>query len=589
MEGSNKDSGHKHRLKGLFSKEKKVTTDQEELANFLHGDDKFIHTFPAPSLGNPERSPASPPKLSRLDTSNARRWPTAAEIQNLKESRGRSVSLKPRRKGLVVRFTDEKPEIIGEGGDEAESPTIHVRNRANSHPPDKGTGTKRSDTEVLNLGQVERRFESIPAGPVNSSQTQNAPDVESLGIEYSKTGSQEAASFNAKVKADMRAGEGKALVQAASSATKEIDHQLSQAESPGASFNLASQLDELQINTMKNVNVSAVPAQLVPGRPSTAEQKPGAAGEGSNPTSRSSTLLDSPVPISRASTSKTVVNSPMAISRSSAFTIHEAAIAIGDEALRAFSERVAHLFTLFRLSAESVGPLSKYNIGEFTRAALWWFLQGRLNLECLRNIPLSPEGQHSSISVRQQAYTDLAKCLWIIDTITPNYPELQGTPNPSLTEILETRQGIMSSLRKLTMSMQKNNFLPPEEAPLSQVLDYSIWVREDGEASLLAGQKNMSPEGPSSSMPLGDSSQMFHYHRMFVKGALIEKSEMQQYRCPLLLSLVRHRKSKELSMLVTNQSGTLKTYIQSENRHGPTWQDVKWHAKSCMIEIKYVP
>jgi hypothetical protein len=273
--------------------------------------------------------------------------------------------------------------------------------------------------------------------------------------------------------------------------------------------------------------------------------------------------------------------------------MQEAASAVGDDALQDFSQRVAHLFTLFRLSTESVRPLPQCSLDLLVRAAMWWFLKGRMNLEAtIRDRPNGTQAQQLSFSLRQQAYADLAKSLWIIETITSNFPESQLRPgsvdsNPQLVDVLECLAGTLSSLRKLTMSMKRNNFLPPrsDDAPLPQGLDSSIWVQDDGNRSLVASQRQTSVLTLSEAYPLGDTKHVFHYARMFVEAVLIEEAASQQYRCPVLISIVRGQMEHSLTAIAASQDGSINLSIQSDKTRGPTWGDVKWQSKRNTVEI----
>jgi hypothetical protein len=597
MEG--KEGKHKHRLKGLFSREKKVATNEDhedDVDDFLRGSSDKLN-FPAPTP-----TPSSPPRLSKLDTSTARRWPSATEIHNSKVVRGRSASPKRNRKGLVVRFTDERPEIIGEGGEEAELPTAEValRIRANTHPSRGQRSTDYAGPHSYNtlLGDGLGGADHFRPGPLKRTQT----GYES--ISESKSGLPEAGdaesapahhvnSFAARVKAEMQSGEGKALVEAAHT----TDQQSSLGEVSGG--DMKSQLDEVQRNTLNNVHIPPppkFPPQLVPGRPSTptSTQQQGFGTENgpvsNSRSSTSNTLVESPIPLSRLSTTNSMVESPERLSRSSTLTLHGATLALSDDSLQEFSKRVAHLFTLFRLSAESILPLSKCSLQQIMRAASWWFLHGRLNLEAtVRERTSSPQAEKANFATRQQAYANLAKSMWLIETAVPQYHEQsssQTTSNSSTNELREIKEAIMSSLRKLAMSMKRNNFLPPEEAPLPQGLDSSIWIQEDGNESLLASQKQTVSMSISYSMPIGDSTQCFQYARLFANGTLIENGEQHQYRCAVLVSLVRSRSEKTLSLIVSNQSGMLNIMIQADKSRGPTWEDIEWHTQTSVIAVR---
>lgn len=574
---------------GRLRKDKK-SQDQEDVDvnEFLHGPSDKLHMMPV------KNEPTHPRPLTRIDTSSARRWPSAAELQSANITRGRSSSPK-RKKGLFVRFTQEQPEIIGEGGDEAISPVseIGMRKRANSHPPTHQPNREHNLIVRRPMNSSRPSQESFrsqneeepPLRPLQHIHTgfEPAPETRSGQVQGSVSSSDERKedgprrdlgqmlggdrrSF-AEIKADFQSGEGLALVTAASNTTL-IDKHLSNAIDVEID-EISPQMDELHFNTMKNVHIPShpdIPVQQTHGNP--------AANEGQQVTEQ---LTESLAGLSRAST----------------LTLQAAAAAVGDDALQDFSSRVVHLFTLFRLSTESVKPLPKCTLEELVRAALWWFLKGRLYLEAaVRDRPSSPHAQQTNFFVRQQAYADLAKSLWLSETITSQYPEAQlrsgSTDSGSrLADVLDVRQGIISSLRKLTMSMKRNNFLPPssDDVPLTQGLDPTIWAQDDGNRSLIASQRPMSAIPLSDTFPLGDTTRSFLFNRMFLEAVLLEEAASQHYRCPVMVSIVRGQLDKEVSAIIANQDGSLNLMIQSDRTQGPIWEDVRWQSKHNTFEI----
>jgi hypothetical protein len=588
--GKEPEKGLRGRFMGKLRKEKKAQAQEDvDVDEFLHGTSDKLHMMPVTN------EPPYQPPLTRIVTSSARPWPSAAEVQGSRRIRGRSASPKRSRKGLVVRFTQEQPEVIGEGGDEATSPVseIGMRKRAHSHPPtlqpyrDQNMVVPRRPvnsprhsqelperpkiTEEPRPGPIQRTrtgFESIPeigGVPVQDNVQETTEDESKRNLGQRSVSDRR--SF-AEIKADMQSGEGLALVNAASR-TSIIDQHLPDAPNAAAD-EMAPQLDELHLNTMKNVNIPSfpgIPVQSTQGRPLT-------------PNDRQVT--------------EHLTESPVALSRAPTLTLQEAAIAVGDDALQDFTSRVVHLFTLFRLSTESVKPLPKCTLEELVRAALWWFLKGRLYLEAaVRDRPSSPQAQQNNFFVRQQAYADLAKSLWIVETVTSQYPETQLRPgsvdsNTPQADILDVRQGIIASLRKLTMSMKRNNFLPPnvDDVPLTQGLDASIWVQDDGNRSLVASQRPTTAISLSETFPMGDTTRTFHFSRMFVEAVLLEEAASQHYRCPVLVSIVRNQKEKEVTVIVASQDGSLNFAIQADKARGPTWEDVRWQSKHSTVEIK---
>ena len=607
MEGKEKENKHKNRLKSLFNKEKKTTTE-DEVNDFLYGASDKLN-FPAPS----PTSVSPSPRLTRIDTTSARRWPTAAEVQTGRVLRGRSASPKRSRKGLVVRFANARPEIIGFGGDLEESPvtTISLRNRAQTHPstsrerhsaenrdtriPETGNGPAKEnagDSDAFRPPQIRR----AQTGYESMAETRGTSDIKPTDSGRFGAEAHNETSFAARVKAERSAGEGHALVKAVSNTP--MDELFIRAESPGPFTNdLNAQFDELQLNTMRNLHIPPSPGVRTQSIPRQTPEKKGSQTSvsdtaitkaHSNRRSSSSTaVVDNSNAVSRSITSTPKFESPIILSRSPTYNPRGAGIAIGDDATQEFASRTAHLFILFRLSTESVKPLSKCAPEEIVRVAAWWFLRGRLNLEAtVRDRPFSP-GTQTFFFARQQAYADLAKALWILEAVPtqpPESPEQRSVHDPKMLDIQDARQAIMSCLRKLTMSMKRNNFLPPEEAPLPQGLDSAIFTLEHGAKSILSTQKQNLSVRISDALPLGDSSLNFVYGRMFAEAVLFE-GEAHQYRCPVLVSFLRSQKEKTLTAIITNQSGTLTILVQGDRARGPGWEDVVWQVNTNVMEI----
>ncbi|CAG8978386.1 hypothetical protein HYALB_00009971 [Hymenoscyphus albidus] len=595
---------------------------------------------PAANAFSAGQQHSNQPQLGRIDTSNASRWPTAAEITNIRQPRRRSASPKRSRKGLMVRFANEKPEIIGEGGDEAMAPVTEIgaRRRSNTHPT---TGQPVSHTQHNQYNQPMQQSQPSQLPPDFRGHSSNAgvenpanldtgdffqpkslsrsltgyqsrpvdnDSVESFGSGYPEApagneignGSMnqaptnpddyEPTSFAARVRAEMRSGEGRALMQ--------NKDEGSQAEDP----ELSPQMKQLRINTMRNSIISPsttdIPDSLHPGANQVYKPYQGGSSVMESPAqmSRSSTaqgsFTESPVPRSSLlsnSAQQSYAGSSASLSRSNT-TLQGAALAVADEAVQEFSSRVKHMFTLFRLSTESVKPLTNCTMEELTRISLWWFLKGRMNLEnTVRDRPSSQEGQKRRLFALQQAHADLAKSLWINETVAGQRREILdphgAEKDPNLASVVEVRQSILSSLRKLAMSMKRNGFMPadPNETQLAQGIDNSIWAPHEGSQYLVSSQRPNLTLGLSDSFPLGDTNRDFHFGRMFVDAVLSEDAE--HYRCPVLVSLVRGHKEKEISAIIASQDGGLKLCISSDSSRGPTWNDVSWQQKSDSIRV----
>ncbi|KAI1437644.1 hypothetical protein GGR50DRAFT_692159 [Xylaria sp. CBS 124048] len=270
----------------------------------------------------------------------------------------------------------------------------------------------------------------------------------------------------------------------------------------------------------------------------------------------------------------------------------------GDEALETFTVRTKHLYELFRLYTEQQKPLDTARPENVVRAAVWWFLKGRTALEnAIRNRTNDPTDTRALIA-RYQAYTDLAKAYWLTEVALPEIAV--GKFNPTSGELGEVRQVLTSNLRKLSLSMKRNEFLPPDDPFLPQTMDKSIWVdypslSQDivallngvwGSALTAVSQSTRSMEALDA-LPIGDTSKYFIYTRVPVETFLMEQGmESGEMRFPCMLSVVRSPEEPDLNFVVASQNGTISLRIQSGKKTGPTWQNVKWRPEGFSIEIK---
>ncbi|KAI9650496.1 hypothetical protein NHQ30_000512 [Ciborinia camelliae] len=454
----------KGRLMGKFfgigkEKEKKPSSE-EEVSDFLYGPTNKLHTASSTAASN---TPPRPPVLGRIDTSTARRWPTAAEVNN--DRRNGSASPKRSRKGLVVRFTEAQPEVIGEGGDECASPSAYIaealRNRSATSPQkqnqrpgpppangSQGPADKFREPDTFRPGPLQHTQPAFPTISDQDSALDNEPSQpyrnqrnEASYNGNARTGSH--SSFTSRAEAAMRASEGKALVRAVSGHFEERDLALA-----ALTANENSPPREgVHLNAMKNTQLSSSPGiPMNPfGRPETPSDS-----EKSNLT----VAEESPSSFSRtvASKSASAVDTPPPPYRAPAFDLKDVAMAVGEDALIDFARRTSHLFTLFRLSAESLKSLSSCSLEELVRSALWWFLKGRCELES----SIRDRAKQNSFVVRQQSYSNLAKAYWLMEKIASQCPEMMNqrnadTPHNTLDDTLEARQAILSGLKKLTM------------------------------------------------------------------------------------------------------------------------------------------
>lgn len=622
----------------LFGRDRKTSnpSQNEDLNNFFHSS----HDNLPVTVNHP-----GPQLLAKLDTSTARRYPNAAEygaqqqqqqqqqpqptLQPSVPIRTRSHSPRVRnKKGLVVRFVDTFPEVIGDGGDECNVPTAEIgkRKRAQSAPPPAQlqkiarlregereraySETQQEDFVPQPMRRTQTGFSTIsdsppppappvPSAPVPSRELPPEPPKDAPTVPVVPAGTptnsrfldtsvvsndEKRKSFIEINQAKQRQAEGMAFAQAVrQSSAHSLEHQWEEVRQSGVGPGTPT---DSRASAASSVGAESPESQF---RRPPVEQSP--ASSNYSHTSTSSPNISQRWPSTREpprpSESPTKRN----------VAVPDVAAPV-DDALDIFVSRTRHLFELFRLHAEQVKPMLSCSPDDLARAALWWFLKGRMALEMsIRETPQTPQTQGQVSAARQQAYADLAKAYFLFEEVVP---ELMAQKSTSVdAEVQEVGQAITSQLRKLSSSMKRNGFLPPEDALLPQSLDRSIWVEypavSQDVVSLLWGSRggSLALQQPVTRMPLlaclplGDTVDMFCYGRYFVDVFLMEQGmEAHPLRFPCLLSVTRATKQSSLEFCLASQNGAVQFRIQSSKAAGPTWEDVKWRVEKCSLEVK---
>ena len=427
------------------------------------------------------------------------------------------------RKGLKVTFTSQGPDVIGEGGDESDAPTIEVsirrnRIRSQSLPQPERSPSVPSGSIPQAIDAPELHLNTPPSPPKNADNVltdekppllQNPQDTDFLmtlnlgdrGSRLSFRASPESNSFAQRIRQKMQLEEGRALQnraeepEPASPPDAAAPARREQPASPGSVSSLYETPPFSATDPTPSANVLSSPP-LDPesrGSDSAGVEPPRLEPTlpfGIKPANTSSSSLHRTPTKARPQQSMDSVTNES--SRPSSRDIHElpyqpqpprlsiraATNQLGDSAFTEFQGFVAQYNDLFRLSAESVKPLMETSLAEWMRSAVWWFLRGRKALEAYaRSRPsstspgMSPRG--SPLDPRQ-AVLDLGKALWINEAIFTQHEELTrygemsvdalqeavtSTGDKQLGEIVSLHQAILNHLRSLAMSIKRNNIL----------------------------------------------------------------------------------------------------------------------------------
>lgn len=617
----------------LFGRDRKTPSTNEVAA----GNDDLNSFLRRPDDPLPVAHPG-PQMLHKLDTATARRYPNALELNSAAvpspqpsprafpeaqlplRTRTQRTKVK-QNKGLIVRFVDTFPEVIGEGGDECSVPTAEIgkRRRAQSapHKPPQPMIPK----QVAQLQERDRSQSDAPPKPqddfvpppIRRTQTGfstigDEPDSPPLpppppppvhDIPAIPAGNPRAAplldtpvisndekrkSFIEINQAKQREAEGMAFAEARKSMSANTEREWEE------------QRQNAVIPSTPVQSNSRPPSQPNPETPDFQQRRPPLdQSPGSVYSQKASPAMAHRWPSVR---DKSAGDSSGSRNIAPDGTILPA-MAPPDDALELFLDRTRHLFELFRLSAETIKPIMSSLPEDLARAALWWFLKGRTALEMsIREERQNTQNTGQTQAHRQQAYADLAKALWIFEEVLPQVLETRNSPVDA--EVQDVGQTILSQLRKLASSMKRNGYLPPEQAFLPQTIDKSIWLEypaiNQDIIALLWGSWSSSiaaQQGPLTglpllaALPLGDTTDLFCFGRYTVDLYLMEQGmEQQKFHFPCLLSVTRPPTQAALDFSLASQNGAVQLRIQSNKKSGPTWSDVKWHAESCSLELK---
>ncbi|KAL2023453.1 hypothetical protein VTK56DRAFT_2449 [Thermocarpiscus australiensis] len=622
------------KLFGRDRDRKNTYDDAGNLNDFLHG--------PADKL---QVTHAGPPVLAKLDTKSATRYPSALNLNRPDEPQQQDLAVRTRshdsgnrpKKGLVVRFADTYPEIIGDGGEECEVPVLEISKRKTQRPQPVAAATTPArpvdvgDGSQKALVEAKARPALLDPGPLRRAQT---------GLLASPAAGQDERrrSFIEIQQAQMREAEGRAFAEAVRAASGDRSKRDGGTSSPPfpdpeREPTVAASSDSVQPPVLQSSDQGSQPPPVlahgppqkprmpqIPPPPPETEQAPSSqiSHTSASPLSNSPERLkrvqrlgNSPVSLYSAASSfhhpsaslgqesKNSDYGPPAQAQQGISSFQDVVLAASEDAMNTFVTRTRHLFELFRLHAESVRPLISSTPHDLARAALWWFLTGRAALEvAIRERPATPESERKNEMVKQQAYTDLAKGYWLVEEVIP---EVVGSGRSTVdSEAENVRTTLISSLRKLAVSMKRNGFLPPEEAFLPQTVDRTIWVDYPSLTqdikSLLWGSSSsalaQSPQATSGmtileSLPLGDSATTFCFARFQVDVFLMEQGrESQRLYLPCFLSIVRPQTQPDMVFVIASQNGAVQLRVSGNKNIGPVWEDVRWRSENCNLEVR---
>lgn len=607
-----------------------------------------VDEFLRPSSSTSNSKPSLDLPVPRIDISNASRWLSATEVSQINLPKPSSPQRKtPRREGLHVTFISAAPDIIGEGGDEAELPAIAVsRSRGplfndqslQSSSPKQGAGNAETfmgdepqttlpyssplkNDEFHRPMTLHRRptglddrlaGDSVGGGIQDPSLTKFDISIPSSNI-YGQTPNLLPEPRNTDVdflETNQQGRHGEA-------ALRDVDPQSVSRDKLNYSVestNLLVPPPDLGLSLSNSLTPIPSPA------PSTQHLNPTIpklTGHSLKPDYFHQLSYEQTSEKSPRATPRLEVENLKPPSESRPFTIRSLAKSLGDDALRDFGCSVERFYGIFQLGATATSPLMEIPFAQWIRVAAFWFLKGRGKLEVAVRLNGRSPTETDHVGSRDisrdlgQAYLDLAKAWWIVEKVSPVHPEPQKFGNTGMSSLMAivasfgekklaeqigVHLAIIANMRALAMSMKRNTRLPTSSFEI-RGLDTRIFVKypilASGVASLFSNHSRSlivdGSRGDESFLPLlvGDTKRHFLYSTSFVDLILAAPSDVRdQVAFHCALSVLRERTARDLKVVIASQDGQIKIVIQSSGKDGLTWEEVQWKIKTHSLILK---
>jgi len=611
---------------------KEVKRD-EDLNDFLKSppEGDFLPRFPSPSRKS----------VPRINVALSPRRPDAQDVA-IEDGTGHLAKdqldalpdcppWRSRRKGLTVRFAVTAPQIIGEGGEEAEAPSIWISQTRQSRSAPTSAHDEPHQTHAASV--------STPANPrVVASNAVIAPageDFEPRILVRAPTGFGEArvgldASTTTR---NMKDAEFEPTVAGVDSTQPAVQSHSGLLSASAAGLKRKMLEEEARAFTSALRDPSPEPSSLQKNMtpPSKSQENLPAAStasyaqRGHSPSVSSNHLSpqgQSPSP-SRPSSSSSHGSShhatpPIAASPKRKPLPKPPTAESKEDALTGFRSRARCYYPLFVLAAEKTDPGLDAPLSRWMRAAAWWFLTAETNFKLLRKD--LEEGanvlQITASRRHMQAVVDLAKTAWIVEDVVRDYakadaldmstPEsivrlIQSNPLSRFSRTLQYWQDLLKRFASLVAAIRRNGFMTSatEHVPLSAGIDTSIWltspISDPGTAHWLRCanppwvrmDRTMTPVEPSDLskvVPLKSTTNTFRIRSMFCQASGGFQDHDRTPTVPCILTIARRSGSYALVLFVASQDHGINVVLETDPVRG---DGIEWQQTNSSVLFNF--
>lgn len=272
-----------------------------------------------------------------------------------------------------------------------------------------------------------------------------------------------------------------------------------------------------------------------------------------------------------------------------------------------FYSRMQHLRGVFRLAAEKSIDIENKALEHWIRVSAWWFLRGKTTLEKQTKASRQDKSDPNPSEAEQQGqqcYIDLAKAWWAMEDVLPELVDphsaasirntLDSFDGLDYSNLLAIYNTIQSNMRSFALFMKRSNIFPPPALHI-QGADPCIWVEyptlPPGILALTAGldPRTLTKRTKRPFFPIlfADSERFFSYGRVFGEAEIVsEDGEAEDQQLPCIISIIREKTRSQADLTIVSQDGQINLHVQSDPKIGPTWKDVEWKVKAHSIRIR---
>lgn len=579
----------------LFSSESRRERDGNEQGS---NEDEVAQFLGSSASKAKTRPPPLPIITPRLNTDEVQQQSVAPPESDLSPVQDRYHKPRPPlKKGLTVSFERTPPCIIGEGGDDAQLPTREVTR-----------SLAQLDIDGPPSASLHRRFTGV------LSHTDATPALRNL----SEGAKQEREHLLYDERETFHTQDRERHHEAGLHQSQQLSSSTSEADRGREILRRDTETSMLRKPPSRSPNNLSPDHGSQKGNSLTPTPSP-------RPHSRSAPALSAAPHIVQPSAkepsqSQEIRSSPNRGGKKSdevsrghrTFNLREVAQGLSRDALDEFDASAQALSSIFQ-SSTAAHIMAEISFSAWIRAAAWWFLKGRQELErAVRARPRSPHKIDDSASLTKsrslmQAYVDLSKAWWIVKDISPNHPDIKRYGNasmPSMVPIIESfgnrelavlvevHVAIIANLRALTMSMKRNNRLPPQSFDVQGLdahvmLEYPNLPRQIVNSDYNFGRE-LTDAQAIFMMPIGDTANQFSFGRMFAKTSInFRPNRKENARFMCMVSTIQSRRTGNLLALIASQDGQVSITVDWEKDHelGVRWSDLQWIKHSHIVLV----